>query len=127
MPDKLLFEYAIIRVVPRVEREEFLNVGVVLYCKDGQFLSCKYMIDSNRLHALCKDFDCDEVEQHLKAFDLICKGDETGGPIAKLDKASRFRWLTATRSTIVQSSKVHPGLSENLHDTLEKLYEQMVL
>lgn len=127
MPDKLLFEYAIIRIVPRVEREEFLNVGVILYCKDRQFLSCIYKLDHDRVRAFCSGFDCDEVEEHLKAFEWICKGDQQGGAIAKLDVASRFRWLTATRSTIVQSSKVHPGFSEDPQETLQKLYEQMVL
>lgn len=127
MPDKLLFEYAVIRIVPRVEREEFLNVGVILYCKDRQFLSCIYKLDHPRMRAFCAGFDCDEVEEHLKAFEWICRGDEQGGAIAKLDIASRFRWLTATRSTIVQSSKVHPGFTEDPQETLEKLYEQMVL
>lgn len=127
MPEKHLFEYAVIRLVPRVEREEFLNVGVVLYCRDLQFLSCRYTLDKERLQSLCADFDCDEVEEHLRAFEWICNGDAKGGAIAKLDIASRFRWLTATRSTIVQSSKVHPGFSEDPKETLEKLHGQLVL
>lgn len=127
MPDKLLFEYAVIRIVPRVEREEFINVGVIVYCKERRFLACKYKLDHNRVRAFCSDVDCNEIEEHLQAFESICKGDPQAGPIAKLDTASRFRWLTATRSTIVQSSKTHPGFSANLQETLEKLFEQMVL
>lgn len=127
MREKFLFEYAVIRVVPRVEREEFLNVGVILYCKDRQFLKCIYTLDKNKLNSFCADFDCDEVEEHLQAFEWICNADPKGGSIARLDAASRFRWLTATRSTVVQSSKVHPGFCEDPQETLEKLHEQLVL
>ena len=127
MPGKHLFEYAVIRVVPRVEREEFLNVGVILYCREKKFLQCCYVLNSGRLKALCEGLDCNEVEEHLKSFERICNGDKDGGPIAALDPASRFRWLTATRSTVVQSSKVHPGFCEEPLDTLKKLYNQLVL
>lgn len=127
MPDKHLFEYAVIRVVPRVEREEFLNVGVIVYCRDLKFLQCLYTLNKAKLDSFCADFDCDEVDKHLKAFEWICAGDPKGGQIAKLDIASRFRWLTATRSTVVQTSKVHPGFSENPLATLEKLHEQLVM
>jgi len=127
MPEKHLFEYAVIRVVPRVEREEFLNVGVILYCRDVQFLECIYTLNKDKLQSFCADFDCEEVEEHLRAFEWICMGDVKGGSIAKLDIASRFRWLTATRSTIVQSSKVHPGLCDDPKEELEKLHGQLVL
>lgn len=127
MSDKHLFEYAVIRVVPRVEREEFLNIGVILYCKDRGFLHCLYTLDQNRLRSLCVNLDCGEVEEHLKAFEWICSGDEKGGPIAKMNIASRFRWLTATRSTVVQTSKVHPGFCEEPQQTLERLHKQLVL
>ncbi len=127
MQGKHLFEYAIIRIMPRVEREEFLNAGMILYCKDLKFLDTKYTINKEKLHALCADVDCDEVEEHLQSFAKICKGQKDGGPIAALDIGSRFRWLTATRSTIIQTSKVHPGFCEDAKDTLEKLYNQLVL
>lgn len=127
MQGKHLFEYAVIRVVPRVEREEFLNVGVILFCKELQFLQCKYLLDKPRLQAICGKLDCDEVDEHLQAFEWICAGNARGGSIAKLDIASRFRWLTATRSTVVQSSKVHPGFTDEPGKTLEKLYGQLVL
>lgn len=128
MPEKHLFEYAVMRIVPRVEREEFLNVGVVLYCKDLKFLKAYYSVNEERLKALCGDqLDCNEVNEHLTSFEKICKGSKDGGPIASLDLASRFRWLTATRSTIVQTSKVHPGLCVNAEETLKKLFEKLVL
>ena len=127
MPEKHLFEYAVIRVVPRVEREEFLNVGVILYSRDLKFLECIYALHKEKLHVFCEDFDCQEVEEHLEAFQWICMGDTRGGSIAKLDIASRFRWLTATRSTIVQSSKVHPGLCDDPKIELRKLFEQLVM
>ena len=127
MQENQLFEYAIIRVVPRVEREEFLNVGVILYCKDMKYLDMRYTIDEHRILNFCKDLDLQELKEHLVAYENICKGNATGGPIAKLDLPSRFRWLTATRSTIVQSSKVHPGLCKEPAKTLEHLFERLVL
>lgn len=127
MPGKHLFEYAVIRVVPRVEREEFLNTGVIVYCKDQRFLKTLYTINKERLEALCGSLDCEEVEEHLRSFEKICQGSKEGGPIAQLDMASRFRWLTATRSTVVQCSKVHPGLCEDAGEILQRLFNQLVL
>lgn len=127
MPGKFLFEYAIIRVVPRVEREEFLNVGVILYCKDRKFLQCIFTVDKHRLTALCGEVDCTEVSDHLHSFEKICQGAPDGGPIATLDLPSRFRWLTAARSTVVQTSKVHPGFCTEPNETLERLHRQLVL
>ncbi|WDF56935.1 DUF3037 domain-containing protein [Mucilaginibacter sp. KACC 22063] len=126
MQEKHLFEYAVIRVVPRVEREEFINVGVILYCKQEKFLQIKCAIKADRLLALCPDIDIDELKCHMDALQQICQGTQAGGPIAKLDAPSRFRWITATRSTVVQASKVHPGLCISASETLEKLYEQLV-
>jgi hypothetical protein len=126
MPRKL-YEYAIIRVVPKVEREEFLNVGVIVYIRDLKFLKARYILNEDRLKALCKDLDCNEIKEHLISFEKIADGDPQGGPIAKLDLASRFRWLTATRSTIVQTSKVHPGFCDNAETMMDKLFNEMVL
>src|SRR3712207_8359044 len=109
MPDKQLYEYAIIRVVPKVEREEFINVGVILFSKKGKFLKTLYKVDEKRLKALCDTLDIEEVAAYLEAIEQISAGSKDAGPIAKLDQPSRFRWLTATRSTVVQASKVHPG------------------
>jgi hypothetical protein len=127
MQGKYLFEYAIIRVVPRVEREEFLNAGVVLYCRDLKYLDSLCRIDKNKWEALCGEVDWHEVEEHLSSFQRICKGELSAGPIAALDIASRFRWLTATRSTVVQASKVHPGFCDDPAEMLEKLFRDLVL
>lgn len=126
MPGKHLFEYAIIRVVPRVEREEFLNIGVILYCKKENFLQVKYLLDEKRLQCFSGFIDVAEVKDHLCSFERICLGDPASGPIGKLDMASRFRWLTATRSTVVQASKVHPGFCVDAMETLNKIFEQLV-
>ena len=127
MQDKHLFEYAVIRVVPRVEREEFINVGVVLFCKKQNFLRALCHLDHDRLRALAPAIDREEVENHLQAFVRIAKGGGDAGPISKLDEASRFRWLTAVRSTVVQTSRVHPGFCSDLPGALQKLHEQLVL
>ena len=127
MQDNHLFEYAIIRIVPRVEREEFLNVGVVLYSKPLQFLQTIYTLDESRLQALYPETDIAEVKKHLDAFEKISAGSAEGGPIAALDLASRFRWLTAKRSTVLQTSGVHPGFCKNADETLQRLHKQLVI
>lgn len=126
MKDKHLFEYAVIRVVPRVEREEFLNAGVVLYCPKQKFLGLLFKMDTARLETLCGTCDLSEIEKHLHAFERICQGDQGAGVIGRLPIAERFRWLTATRSTVVQTSKVHPGLCEDAGEMLDRLFAQMV-
>lgn len=127
MQDNHLFEYAVVRVVPRVEREEFLNIGVILYCRQKRFLQVIYTLDEKRLLALCDQLDMDILRSYLGSFDLICQGAKKGGPIAQLDVASRFRWLTATRSSILQTSKVHPGFCKDPLETLTRLHTQLVL
>jgi len=127
MEGKHLFEYAVIRVVPRVEREEFLNVGIIVYCKQQKFLKCLYQVDEDRLKVFCPQVDLIEMESHLKSFEQICAGSIEAGPIGQLDTASRFRWLAATRSTIVQTSKVHPGFTADLDKALKNLHAQLVL
>ncbi len=127
MPGKQLFEYAVIRVVPRVEREEFMNVGVILYARDQQFLQMLYRVDVKKLAAFSENLDISEVEEHLLSIERICKGGPGSGPIGQMDMASRFRWLTATRSTVVQPSKVHPGFCNNPQEALQQLFEQLVL
>lgn len=127
MQQNHLFEYAVIRVVPKVEREEFFNVGVILYCRQHTFLKAMFSLNEEKLRAFCKELDITEVQKHLQALEQIASGAADAGPIAKLDIASRFRWLTATRSTVVQSSKVHPGLCVDPLAALEKLFAQLVL
>jgi len=127
MQEKHLFEYAVIRVVPRVEREEFLNVGVIMYCAAQGFLQIKYKLDEERLSAFSAEINMQELVERLCAFERICAGRATGGTIGQLPVASRFRWLTAARSTVVQTSAVHPGLCADAPQTLARLFTQLVL
>lgn len=126
MPEQHLFEYAVVRIVPKVEREEFFNVGVVLYCAKEKFLQVLFKLDEERLRAFCKKADIEELKQYLAAFERICNGGNDAGPIGKLPLAERFRWLTATRSTVLQTSKVHPGLCEDAAEMLNRLFQQLV-
>ena len=126
MPENYLFEYAVIRVVPHVEREEFLNVGIVMYCAKLKFLKTKFELREERLRVLCYKMDFNELRHHTSSFEKICKGGDDAGPIGKLSMAERFRWLTATRSTVLQTSKVHPGFCLDADEMLERLFVQMV-
>lgn len=121
-----LFEYAVIRYVPRAEREEFLNIGVILFCASQKFLNMKFTVDAERIKQVYAKADVEELKTFLDAFKEVCCGSSLNTPIAKLDIASRFRWLTATRSTIVQTSKVHPGFCEDPMEKLEQLHQQLV-
>lgn len=126
MQDKHLYEYAVIRVVPRVEREEFLNVGIILFCKNSKFLHMKYELDEKRLRCLAEDFDFKEVQKNLQSFEKIAHGDKDAGPIAQMDVPSRFRWLTAVRSSVIQTSRPHPGMSCELDSTITRLFKELV-
>lgn len=126
MQDRDLFEYAVIRLVPRVEREEFVNIGVVLYCRKQRFLAMRYELDAARLLALYNALDLELIGKSMEAFEAICTGRTSESPIAALDPAERFRWLTANRSSIVQVSPVHPGRCLDAHETLEKLFTDLV-
>jgi hypothetical protein len=126
MQEKHLFEYGVIRVVPHVEREEFLNVGIIVYCGPKKFLHAKFELNEPRLKALCPTLDIAEIKQYILSFERICCGGDQGGDIGKLSLAERFRWLTATRSTMLQTSKVHPGLCDDPMEKLEKLFQQLV-
>ncbi|SFC51160.1 Protein of unknown function [Parapedobacter composti] len=127
MQEVVLFEYAVIRVVPRVQREEFLNVGVILYCRGKRFLDMRYTLDVPRLTALCPSVDIGELEEYLRAFACVCRGTADGGPIAQWPPAERFRWLTAKRSTVIQTSAVHPGMCGDPQACLERLFGELVL
>jgi hypothetical protein len=126
MPERHLFEYAVLRIVPHVEREEFLNAGIILYCGGQKFLKALYELDEVRLAVLCDKLDFAEVREHIQSFDKICRGGKDAGPIGKLSIAERFRWLTAERSTMLQTSKVHPGLCLDANEMLERLFTQLV-
>jgi len=127
MQDKVTFEYAIIRLVPRVEREEFFNIGVILFSKRKKFLGVKFKVDVNKLNAFSCELDLDAINSYLKSWELISKGDASGGAIAQFELSDRFRWLAASRSTIIQSSKTHSGLTENPELELQSIFKKHVL
>jgi hypothetical protein len=126
MHDKVTYEYAVIRVVPKVEREEFLNVGVILFSKRKKYLGIKYHVDPERLRAFSTEIDPEDIQRYLDAWRAVCTGTPEGGPIGRLELPVRFRWLTAPRSTIIQSSRPHPGLCEDPERVLEQLFELYV-
>jgi hypothetical protein len=120
------FQYAIIRVVPRVERGECLNAGVVMLCRPRRFLAAKVGLDEARLRAMAPDADPATILPHLAAIERIAAGDPSAGPIAVLTAAERFHWLVAPSSTVIQPSEVHTGLCEDPVEELEHLYERLV-
>lgn len=126
MQDKFLYEYAVIRVVPKVEREEFINVGLILFCKRKRYLRFQYLLPEAKIRMYCQAFDIEQVKENLQSFARICAGDRRGGPIAQLEVDERFRWITAVKSSSIQSSRPHPGFSTNLDATFEKLYQELV-
>jgi hypothetical protein len=120
------FAYAIIRVVPRVERGERLNAGVVLYSRQHRFLAARTGLEPTRLRAIAPDLDPGSVRAHLEAIERIAAGDPAAGPIAALDASARFGWIVAPSSTMIQPSRVHTGLTDDPGATLEKLYRELV-
>lgn len=126
MPNREVYEFAIIRIMPKVERGECINVGVIVFSKQKKYIGIKYVIDHERLKAFSKDIDTEEIKAYLEAWELISNGDQNGGLIAELDLPERFRWLTASKSTILQCSKVHPGLSSDPEAVLQDLFIKYV-
>jgi hypothetical protein len=126
MPARVVFEYAVIRIVPRVEREEFLNAGVILFCRARRFLDAHIGLDTTRLLAFAPQIDLASVEEQLGHIPLVCLGGASAGPIGLLPPPERFRWLVAPRSTIVQPSPVHGGLCHDPQHELERLAAAMV-
>ena len=124
---KHVYEYAVIRIVPKVEREEFLNVGIIVFCKHSRFIQVLYRLDPARIAAFSQELDVEQIEENLLSLQKIANGEKDGGPIACEDVAERFRWLTATRSSVIQTSRPHPGLSDDLEQTTKELFEALVL
>jgi hypothetical protein len=120
------FEYAIVRVVPRVDRGESINAGIVLHSRPRRYLAARVALDIELLRALAPDCDPTEVSGHLVAIPRICAGDPAAGPIARLSRPERFHWLVAPSSTIVQPSEVHTGLTDDPAATLEHLFRTLV-
>jgi hypothetical protein len=126
MPELFSFDYAVVRVVPRVERGEFLNAGVILFCSTRGYLASRIALDRERLAALAPTVDSSLVESHLDLIPRVCKGGSDAGPIGVLTQRERFHWLVAPRSTIIQMSPVHAGVDHDLRGALDKLFERLV-
>lgn len=121
------FSYAIYRLVPRIERGECVNVGVVVFCRPLDYLAASTALDEARATALSPELDVDAVREHLQAIERVAAGDPAGGPIAALDLTARFHWLTAPSSTIIQPSEVHTGVADDPADRLSRLFDSLVL
>jgi hypothetical protein len=124
--DHCSYDYAVIRVVPRVDREEFINVGVIVSCPSRDFLEARIEIDESRLAALDSTLDLASVRKHLASIPVICAGGADAGPIGRLTPRERFHWLVAPRSTIIQTSRVHSGRCTDPTDLMEHLLNVMV-
>ncbi len=127
MPARNSYDYALVRLVPHVERGEYINAGVILFCRTRRFLGALISLDEQRALALAPHIDLELVCQHLDRISLICAGGEQAGFIGSLSQPERFHWLVSPRSTIIQTSPVHSGLCSDPADTLEKLFKKMVL
>ena len=127
MQDKVVYEYAVIRVVPKVEREEFINIGLILFSKRKRYIRFDYHIPEEKIRSFCNEFDLNQLKENLESFAKICSGTKDGGPIAQLEADEKFRWITAVKSSSIQSSRPHPGLSTDLDATFDKLYTELVL
>ena len=127
MQDKVVYEYAVIRVVPKVEREEFINIGLILFSKRKRYIKFDYHIPEEKIRSFCNEFDLNQLKENLESFAKICSGTKDGGPIAALEADEKFRWITAVKSSSIQSSRPHPGLSADLDATFDKLYKELVL
>ncbi len=126
MHEKYLYEYAVIRVLPFVEREEFVNVGIILFCKEEKYIQVLFALSEAKLRSFSKDLDLDQIKLNLLSFEKIAMGTENCGPIGQLDVPSRFRWLTAVRSSVIQTSRPHPGLCNDLEQTAKRLFDELV-
>jgi hypothetical protein len=127
VPTRNSFDYAVLRVVPRVERGEFVNAGVIVFCLEKKYLGARVHVEEERLRALWPEVDLDLVRNHLEAFQRICNGDEAAGPVAKLAIRERFHWLVSPRSTMIQVSPVHSGLCEGTDGIVDRLFQELVL
>lgn len=127
MPVAAPYEYTVVRVVPCVEREEFVNVGAILFCKQHRFLAARLELDAGRLLALQPCADVEDIRQQLDLIPLIVKGGREAGDIGALSQAERFRWLASPRNTVVQPSPVHPGLCDDPQAALDEIFRRLVL
>ena len=126
MPERIPYEYAVVRVVPRVDRDEFVNAGVIVFAKAHRLLTASTHVDEARLRALWPGIDVENVRRHLAGINRICEGDPSAGPIAAMSQTERFHWLTSPRSAVIQVSPVRTGLSEAPETVLEHLSRELL-
>ena len=126
MQEDKIYEYAVIRLVPKVEREEFFNIVLVMFSKKEKYIRVEFHLCPDKFALMHSKLDYEDITQNLISFQKIAKGDKNGGPIALLEIPERFRWLTAVRSAVVQTSRPHPGKSKDLDKTFDKLFEELV-
>jgi hypothetical protein len=126
MSDRSPYDFAIIRIVPRVEREEFVNAGVVVFCPARRFLEARVLIDEDRLRALWPGLDIALIRQHLEPFPKVCAGEPDAGPIAAKPLRERFHWIVSPRSTMIQISPVHTGITESPEAVLDELFSRLI-
>lgn len=126
MRERFVFDYAVVRVVPRVERGEFLNAGIILFCPTQSYLQARIELDHDRLLALDPSVDLAAVETHLATIPKVCAGGEEAGSIGNLAQRARFHWLVAPRSTVIQTSAVHSGVHSDVNAALQTLFEKLV-
>ncbi len=127
MQEPHLYEYAVVRVVPKVEREEFINVGLIMFCKRQRYIRMDYKINEAKFNLCSSEIEIADLNKYLESFQNTAKGDKSGGRIGQLETPERFRWLTAVRSSVLQTSRPHAGMCENLEATFEKLFQELVL
>lgn len=126
MQEDKIYEYAVIRLVPKVEREEFFNIGLILFSKREKYIRIQFHICPKKFDLMESKMDLEVVQQNLENFEKVANGAKDGGEIAKLEIPERFRWLTAVRSSVVQTSRPHPGKTKDLDGTFERLFVELV-
>ncbi|MBQ0153129.1 MAG: DUF3037 domain-containing protein [Chryseobacterium sp.] len=126
MQEDKMYEYAVIRLVPKVEREEFFNIGLVLFSKREKYIRVEFHLCKDKFMYMHSKLDYDDIIQNLESFKKIASGTKDGGPIAQMEIPDRFRWLTAVRSAVVQTSRPHPGKTKVLEATFDRLFEELV-
>lgn len=127
MQEKHLYEYAVVRVLPRVEREEFVNVGIILFSKKAKYIRFQYHINEDKLRCFSNELDMDTIHDSLQSFQKIASGTKDSGIIGLMDIPERFRWISAERSSCIQTSRPHPGFSTHLDKTFDRLFRELVL
>lgn len=127
MQEDKLYHYAVIRLVPKVEREEFINIGLILFSKREKFIRLKYHICKEKFQLMCSDIEYEEVKNSLETYKHIAEGNKNYGPIAEMDIPERFRWLAAVRSSVIQTSPTHIGKTDNLDKTFDRLFSELVI